>query len=105
MNDTIRRARAEDLNAIVAMLADGQLKARYEQLGAASYFTAFAAIDRDPNQLLVVADSAGEVVGTIQLSFILGLSHAGATRANLEGLQVRQDRRRNGLGTRLLQWS
>ena len=65
-----RRAQAQDLPAIVAMLADDALGAGREDTSttlAPSYLDAFSAIDADPNQLLVVAVEAGQVVGTLQL--------------------------------------
>ncbi|RPI41094.1 MAG: hypothetical protein EHM59_20900, partial [Betaproteobacteria bacterium] len=51
----MRRARAEDLAAIVALLADdplGRRRERYSDPLPASYREAFEAIDRDPNQFL-----------------------------------------------------
>lgn len=45
------------------------------------YRRAFHAIDRDPAQLLLVATHGDEVVATLQLSFIPGLSRRGALRA------------------------
>ncbi len=105
---TFRRARAEDLPAIIAMLADDGLGAAREDASlplAQSYRDAFAAIDADPNQLLAVAEEAGVVVGTLQLSFIPGLSHKGAWRGQVEGVRVAASRRGTGLGQRMLEWA
>lgn len=58
----LRRARREDVPAIVAMLADDPLGAqreRFEDPLPASYRAAFEAIDADPNQELVVASHEG----------------------------------------------
>jgi GNAT superfamily N-acetyltransferase len=101
----IRRAVASDVPLIVAMLADDPLGAQRERLGDPAYAEAFAAIDADPQQLLVVAADGDEVVGTLQLTFIPGLSRLGATRALIEAVRVRSDHRGAGLGAKLVQWA
>ncbi|GLZ43778.1 GNAT family N-acetyltransferase [Actinokineospora sp. NBRC 105648] len=101
----IRPAVAADVPAIVAMLADDPLGATREAPGDPRYGEAFAEIDRDPRQLLVVAEDGGEVVGTLQLTFTPGLSRLGATRATIEGVRVRTDRRGDGLGQGLIEWA
>jgi GNAT superfamily N-acetyltransferase len=101
----IRRATAADVEAVVAMLADDPLGARRESPGDPAYATAFAEIDADPRQYLAVAVSGGEVVGTLQLTFIPGLSRRGATRALIEAVRVRADQRGSGLGRRLAEWA
>ena len=102
---TIRRARAEDVPDIVAMLADDPLGATRERPGDPRYAAAFADLDADPRQLLAVADAGGEVVGTLQLTFIPGLSRRGSTRALIEAVRVRSDQRGGGLGQRLVGWA
>ncbi|HET9143441.1 GNAT family N-acetyltransferase [Actinophytocola sp.] len=102
---TIRRARAADVAAIVAMLADDPLGAGRERPGDPRYAEAFATLDADPHQLLAVAEADGEVVGTLQLTFIAGLSRIGATRAQIEAVRVRTDQRGGGLGQRLVEWA
>jgi GNAT superfamily N-acetyltransferase len=102
----IRRATLDDVPAIVAMLADDPLGATRESLtDLTPYQRAFAAIDADPNQLLVVADRNDEVIGTLQLTFIPGLSRQGATRALVEAVRVAESARNTGLGTTLMEWS
>jgi GNAT superfamily N-acetyltransferase len=106
MNVDFRPATAEDVPAIVAMLADDPLGATRENPDDMStYLAAFARIDDDPGELLVVADRAGEVVGTLQLTFLRGLSRQGATRAQIEAVRVRSDVRSEGLGARLFEWA
>jgi GNAT superfamily N-acetyltransferase len=101
----ISRATAQDVPAIVAMLADDPLGARRERPGDPAYAEAFEEIDADPRQVLVVARAGAEVVGTLQLTFIPGLSRLGATRALIEAVRVRSDQRGDGLGARLIQWA
>ncbi|HEX6355276.1 GNAT family N-acetyltransferase [Actinophytocola sp.] len=101
----IRRATEEDVPAIVDMLADDPLGARRERPGDPAYAAAFKEIDSDPRQLLVVADADGDVIGTLQLTFIPGLSRLGSSRALIEAVRVRTDQRGTGLGTELIQWA
>ena len=102
----IRRATLDDVPAIIAMLADDPLGATRESpADLTPYQRAFAAIDADPNQLLIVADRNDEVIGTLQLTFIPGLSRQGATRALVEAVRVAASARSTGLGTSLMEWS
>ncbi|WP_017571439.1 GNAT family N-acetyltransferase, partial [Nocardiopsis halotolerans] len=41
----------------------------------------------------------------LQLTFVPGLSHRGATRAQVEAVRVRSDERGVGLGAGLLSWA
>jgi GNAT superfamily N-acetyltransferase len=102
----IRRARREDVPAIVAMLADDPLgAARETDPGFIGYQIAFEEISADPHQALVVAERGGEVVATMQLTFIPGISRRGARRALVEAVRVRGDQRGAGLGRELMQWA
>jgi GNAT superfamily N-acetyltransferase len=102
----IRPATADDVPAIIAMLADDPLGATRESPGDLTpYRAAFSAIEADPNQLLVVADRNGEVIGTLQLTIIPGLSRKGSTRALVEAVRVAATARNSGLGTALMEWS
>lgn len=103
-----RRATAADLPAIVAILADDDLGRTREDARlplAPEYLAAFAAVEADPNQFLAVADRKGEVVGTLQLTFIPGLSRKGAWRGQIEAVRVARPLRRSGLGHRLFAWA
>jgi GNAT superfamily N-acetyltransferase len=102
----IRRADAADIPAIVDMLADDELGATRESPGdLAPYQAAFARLDKDPGQLLMVAVRDGVVVGTLQLTIIAGLSRRGATRALIEGVRVHRAARRAGIGEQLVNWA
>ena len=101
----IRAAREDDIAAIVAMLADDELGAKRESLDdLAPYRTAFASIDRNPNQFLAVIERNGEIVGTAQLTFMVGLSHRGMWRADIEAVRVRSGLRGSGVGSMLIEW-
>lgn len=108
--DTIafRRARAADLPAIIALLADDPLGRERGDLGeplAPVYERAFEAIDADPNQLLAVVTDDDRVVGTLQITFLAGLSRKGGVRGQIEAVRVAADRRGAGLGRRAFEWA
>src|SRR5688572_8366083 len=63
------------------------------------YRAAFDEITADPKHRLVVVEKAGEVIGTIQLSFIPGLTNFGMKRGLLENVHIRADQRGSGLGS------
>lgn len=78
---TFRVAVRSDIPAIVALLTDDPLGADRElPVEADHYDHAFTAKSRDPNQLLIVACLGDVVVGTMQLTFIPGMSRGGDTR-------------------------
>jgi ribosomal protein S18 acetylase RimI-like enzyme len=104
----IRRARRDDVGAIVGMLADdalGRARERIEDPLPTSYFDAFDRVDCDPNLALVVAEEQGRVVGCLQLCILPGLSSQGASRALIEDVRVASDRRSRGIGEQLVQWA
>ncbi|MER6220400.1 N-acetyltransferase family protein [Streptomyces sp. 900105755] len=102
----IRTAVADDVPAIVGLLADDPLGARRETPDdLAPYLSALERLSADPNQQLVVAVREGRVVGTLQLTIIPGLSRRGATRSIIEGVRIHADERGSGLGTRFIEWA
>ena len=106
---TIRRARRDDVKAIVAMLADdplGSARERLEDPLPASYFHAFDRLLADPNIELVVAEGEGRaVIGCLQLCILPGLSSQGASRGLIEDVRVASHCRSRGIGERLVQWA
>ncbi|MFI6941587.1 GNAT family N-acetyltransferase [Streptomyces sp. NPDC050418] len=102
----IRPASAQDIPAIVALLADDPLGARRESPDDLTpYRTAFERLAGDPHQHVMVAVRGDEVVGTLQLTVIPGLSRRGATRSVIEGVRVHSGERGSGLGTRFIEWA
>lgn len=104
---SFRPARAEDVPAIVHMLANDSLGAGRECLSEPlpeSYFAAFAEIDRDRNNALIVAaDAQDQAVAVLQLTFIPYLTFQGSWRALIEGVRVHPSVRGRGVGRQLLQ--
>jgi GNAT superfamily N-acetyltransferase len=98
---TSRRAERRDLPVMLALIAD-DVMGRNRDIAASGddpvYGSAFEVISRDPNQHLLVAELAGEVVAMLQITFIPGLSRRGAWRANIEAVRVRSTLRGQGIG-------
>jgi ribosomal protein S18 acetylase RimI-like enzyme len=106
---TIRRARRDDVGAIVTMLADDALggpRERIEDPLPACYFAAFDRVTNDPNITLVVAaGEGGAVIGCLQLCILPGLSSQGASRGLIEDVRVASRLRGRGIGEQLVQWA
>jgi ribosomal protein S18 acetylase RimI-like enzyme len=104
----IRAATAGDIPAVVALLADDDLGRSREDLSTPlnpAYLEAFNAIADDPNQLLVVMERNGTIVGCLQLSYLPGLSHRGIWRGQIEGVRIASSLRGGGLGRQLIEWA
>ena len=102
---TLREARRSEVPAIVAMLADDMLGGSREVTSEPlpeSYYKAFDALARDPNNRLLIAELEGEIVGTLQITFIHGLSRQGAKRALLEAVRVAAPYRGKGVGDQIV---
>jgi GNAT superfamily N-acetyltransferase len=105
----LRAARRDDVPAIVALIAADQLGATRDgvrdEADLAAYLEAFEVIDADPAHILVVAESAGDLVGTMQLSFLPGLARRGSLRAQIEAVRIAADARGSGLGAAMMAWA
>ncbi len=102
----LKRAVRGDVAAIVELIAADQIGLTRDGGDLAPYERAFASIDADPAQLLVVlANTREHVVGTLQLTVIPGLARRGARRAQIEAVRIRRDLRDRGLGHALLAWA
>jgi ribosomal protein S18 acetylase RimI-like enzyme len=105
---TFRRAIRADLPAIIALLADDMLGKAREILSDPvdpRYIAGFEAIEANPNDMLVVAEMPGRVVGCLQLTFLPGVSHLGAWRGQVEGVRVDASLRGSGIGRQMLGWA
>ncbi|SJZ88111.1 GNAT family N-acetyltransferase [Consotaella salsifontis] len=103
-----QRAKSSDVTEIVALLADDEVGRAREDPSLPlndAYVQAFQAMDADPNQLLAVARLGERVVGTLQLTFIPGLSRMGSWRGQIEGVRIAAELRGSGLGGRMFVWA
>jgi GNAT superfamily N-acetyltransferase len=91
------------------MLADDVLGAKRENPDdpdvQQAYLEAFDEIDADPNQFLCVAEVDGDIVGTLQLTFIPGLTRGGAKRGLIEAVRVASHRRGERIGEAMFAWA
>jgi GNAT superfamily N-acetyltransferase len=105
----LRRATAADVPAIVGLLASDPIGAAREGVRTAgdmvSYQRAFRAVDSDPAHILVIGQAGPEVVATMQVSFIPGMSRRGALRAQVEGVRVADAYQGRGLGAAMMNWA
>jgi ribosomal protein S18 acetylase RimI-like enzyme len=97
-----RDARAADLGAIVDLLADDPLGRGREGGAMAPYEAAFAAIQAQPGQLIVVGEEEGWIVVTCQLTILPGLGQKGQTRALIENVRTAAEMRGRGIGAALM---
>ncbi|HEX7922962.1 MAG TPA: GNAT family N-acetyltransferase [Bradyrhizobium sp.] len=103
-----RKAQPADLPAIIALLANDVLGQQREDASSPPnprYVDAFDAILADSNQLLVVATLDGEVIGTLQLSFIPGMARLGAWRGQIEAVRIAETHRSSGVGQQMFEWA
>lgn len=85
------------------MLADdvlGATREHYEDPLPAPYIEAFAEIEADGNNHLIVAEQDGKVVGTLQLTFTPSISIRGGKRATIEAVRIDKSLRGQGAGKR-----
>jgi GNAT superfamily N-acetyltransferase len=104
----MREAISDDLPAIVALLADDENGALREDARLPldpGYVAAFDAIAALPNQELIVAELDGRIVGTMQLSYLPGLSFRGRWRGQIEAVRIDCALRGHGLGTAMIEWA
>ena len=104
----LRRATRDDLPAIVALLAD-DIRGKSREIVShpldPRYLASFQAIEANPNDMLAVAETAGRVVGCLQLTFLAGVSHMGSWRGQVEGVRVDASLRGSGIGRQMLGWA
>lgn len=104
----IRAATENDILHILELYHELSLTtSQAEQALTASpedYQRVFSEICAAPKRELLVAESQGEVVGTIGLLIVPNLSHSATPYAIAENLVVTQKYRRRGIARRLLEY-
>ncbi|GLX95509.1 GNAT family N-acetyltransferase [Herbidospora sp. NBRC 101105] len=104
---TFRPATRDDVPRIVDLLADDEISRSRGHLAPVGpgHWAAYDAIEADPRNEIVVAEVDGEVVGTMQLTYIPGLSRDGAERAQVEAVRIASTHRGRGLGRAFMTWA
>ncbi len=103
MNSSLifRKAKQEDLPAIIRLLAEDKLGEKRERISEAvdpCYLSAFDRIEADPNQFLMVLEEKDALIGTCHLTLMPSLTFQGALRLNIEAVRIAESRRGQGLG-------
>ena len=104
----IRQATREDVREVIRLLSDDVLGSQREQYGSdlsPSYYDAFEKIDRDANNELIVVEMNGEIVATLQLTFLPGMSYGGSWRGQIEAVRVDGRYRNQRIGQKLVEWA
>ncbi len=105
-NLSYRKAKKEDLEVIVKMLAEDELGLSRESVVMPldkAYLNAFEAIDIDDNQYLMVVEQNNQIVGSCHISIMPSLTFTGTTRMQLEGVRVSAACRGQKIGEWMLQ--
>lgn len=108
MSLTYRRAVEADLPFIVRLLTDDAVRVtddRPDEPFHPRYVAALRELAADPNQMMMLAILNGETVGTIQLTFIPGISGLGTRRCLVEAVHIAPTHRSRGLGTEMIRWA
>ena len=104
MDIVFRRAVMADLPSLLALLAEDVLGAQRESLAAPlheQYAEALRDILAQQGNQILLGLSGDEIVAMLQLTFIPGLAHQGARRAQIEAVRVKGSVRGQGIGKRL----
>src|SRR5689334_22350902 len=104
-NYDIRRARYEDVLPIIKLLANdplGKQRESYQEPLLAQYYTAFAEIDKDKNNYLMVVEDRDKIIGTFQLTIITYLTYKGGKRGQIEGVRIDEQYRGQGIGRHMI---
>ncbi len=105
----LRRAVPEDLPGLMALLSGDPISAargdRADDADEGAYAAALRSVLQAPlNDLLVVDDAEGALVGTLQLTVIPGMARRGATRLLVEAVRVSSSVRSGGIGSAVMRW-
>ncbi len=103
-----RKATKEDVPAIVEMLANdflGKTREKFEMPLPSSYYDFFYRIDADSNQELTVLELEGEIIATMQLTFIPYMTYCGSMRMLIESVRVKDTMTGKGIGTKMMEYA
>lgn len=96
-----RKAKISDLAQITSLLLEDELgKSRETQSTILDqrYIDAFALIDQDPNQYLMVVEKDNQIIATCHLTLMPSLTFTGQTRMQIEAVRVSEKLRGHKIG-------
>jgi len=105
---TYRKAVEADLPFIVKLLTEDAVRVtddKPDEPFHPRYVAALRELSADSNQMMMVALLDGETVGTVQLTFIPGISSLGLKRCLVEAVHIAPGHRSKGLGTQMIRWA
>ncbi|MEQ1770431.1 MAG: GNAT family N-acetyltransferase [Devosia sp.] len=103
-----RKATPADIAFILGLIVeDSVIETGDDPLDAGDprYAAAFAAIDADPNQEMIVVEEEGERVGCFQLTYMPGIMRRGMWRGQIENVHVRAASQNRGIGSAMMKWA
>ncbi len=104
-----RKAIRSDTPFIVQLIVNdklGRIREKYDDPLPEKYYEAFDKINDDSNQeLMVVENDHGEIIGTLHLTFIQYITYQGGIRAQIEAVRIREDLRGEGIGQKMFEWA
>jgi GNAT superfamily N-acetyltransferase len=104
----IRDATRDDIPGIVELYVTDELthKHQLEAEGVPEgYYATFDAIEADARNRLLVAELAGHVVGSFQLTYVPDMMPEGRERAIVENVIVDSAVRGHGIGEAMMRWA
>ncbi len=102
-----RAANQKDLVGLVSLLISDPLGRSREDSSTplnTQYVSTFAAIDKDPNNEIIVVELHDQLVGMFQITFIPYLTHIGGWRCAVEGVRVHENFRGRGYGEKIFEY-
>ena len=100
-----RKAKVEDLEAVVTLLADDQLGSVRERTGhplPLIYREAFERMSKQSGNDLIIVEQDNVIIGCMQLTIIHGISRKGMSRCQIEGVRIAKSVRGSGTGERMI---
>lgn len=108
MQIRIRRARRDDVPALIRLFSDDALGGHADTADPSAlpaYLAAFDWIDASQTNAIYVAEHEDEVVGTFQTVFGRSLSNRGEAHLTVAAVQTRADMRGRGFGEAMMRYA
>ena len=103
-----REATRDDIPEIVRLLADDHLGSKREDYRLPIpdyYYAGFEGVLSDPSNTIIILEKDHNIIGTMQLIMMHGISHRGARRMQIESVRVASELRGQGIGKQMIAWA